>query len=258
MVKVGLCGFTIAIDDYPLSFPVVEVQQTFYEPPRDATLHRWRASVPPAFEFTIKAWQLVTHESRSSTYRRLRTPLTPAERAEVGGFRWTPVVERAWQTTLRCASILRATAILLQCPASFRPTEVAIDRLREFVGKAERPAGVRLLWEPRGPWPDEVVRGLCAELDLIHAADPFLRPSLTPALAYYRLHGITGARHVYTDAELADLTRTVGDGPAYVMFNNLPRAADAWRYSQLLRAVPQVPAPRATTPQATTAGEDHA
>lgn len=232
-VKVGLCGASMALTSYAERFRVLEVQQTFYEPPREATLRRWRASVPPAFEFTIKAWQLITHEARSSTYRRLRTPLSAEERAEVGGFRWTPVVARAWDTTVSCAAILEATAILLQCPASFRPTEPAIARLRAFATQAPRPAGVRLLWEPRGPWPDELVRGLCEELDLTHAADPFLRPSLTP-LAYYRLHGITGARHVYTDAELARLAAAVDDRPAYVMFNNLPRADDAQRFSRLL------------------------
>jgi uncharacterized protein YecE (DUF72 family) len=233
-VKVGLCGASMALTSYAQRFRVLEVQQTFYEPPREATLRRWRTSVPPAFEFTVKAWQLITHEAKSSTYRRLRTPLTAEERTEVGGFRWTPVVARAWDTTLSCAAILDATAILLQCPASFRPTAPAIARLREFMVRARRPAGVRLVWEPRGPWPDEVVRSLCEELDLTHAADPFLRPSLTP-MAYYRLHGITGARHVYTDAELAKLADTVDAGPAYVMFNNLPRAADAGRFSRLVR-----------------------
>jgi uncharacterized protein YecE (DUF72 family) len=232
-VKVGLCGAGMALTSYAERFRVLEVQQTFYEPPREATMRRWRASVPPGFEFTVKAWQLITHEARSSTYRRLRTPLSAEERAEVGGFRWTPVVARAWDTTLSCAAVLAASSILLQCPASFRPTEPAIARLREFLSRAARPAGVRLVWEPRGPWPDEVVRGLCEELDLTHAADPFLRPSLTP-MAYYRLHGITGARHVYTDAELAQLADTVGTGPAYVMFNNLPRAADASRFSRLV------------------------
>ena len=86
-----------------------------------------------------------------------------------------------------------------------------------------------------GSWPDELVRSLCEELDLTHAADPFLRPSLTP-LAYYRLHGITGARHVYTDEELARLAEIAAAGPAYVMFNNLPRAADAWRFSRQVGA----------------------
>jgi uncharacterized protein YecE (DUF72 family) len=233
LVKVGLCGASMALTSYTQRFRVLEVQQTFYEPPREATLRRWRASVPPAFEFTMKAWQLITHEAKSSTYRRLRSPLSAEERTEVGGFRWTPVVARAWETTLGCAAILNATAILLQCPASFRPTEPAITRLREFMSSARRPAGVRLLWEPRGPWPDDMVRGLCEELDLTHAADPFLRRSLTP-MAYYRLHGISGARHVYTDTQLAQLANMVDAGPAYVMFNNLPRAADAWRFSQLV------------------------
>jgi uncharacterized protein YecE (DUF72 family) len=146
------------------------------------------------------------------------------------------VVQRAWQTTVDCAGILGATAILLQCPASFRPTEDAIARLREFAHRAVRPPGVRLLWEPRGPWPDDLVLGLCTELDLVHAADPFLRTSLTTDLAYYRLHGITGARHVYTDEELTRLSAMLDGRPTYVMFNNLPRAADAWRFAQLVRA----------------------
>lgn len=31
MVRVGLCGFTMAIPEYFETFRVVEVQQTFYE-----------------------------------------------------------------------------------------------------------------------------------------------------------------------------------------------------------------------------------
>ncbi|GAA3290564.1 DUF72 domain-containing protein [Dactylosporangium vinaceum] len=232
-VKVGLCGASMALAAYAQRFRVLEVQQTFYEPPREATLRRWRASVPPQFEFTVKAWQLITHEARSPTYRRLRTPLSDEERAQAGGFRWTPVVARAWDTTARCAAVLEASAILLQCPASFRPTDVTVARLRTFLARAPRPDGVRLLWEPRGAWPDDLVRELCAELDLTHAADPFVRPSLTP-LAYYRLHGVTGAGHVYTDDELDRLAAMVGAGPAYVMFNNLPRAADAARFGRRL------------------------
>jgi uncharacterized protein YecE (DUF72 family) len=117
-----------------------------------------------------------------------------------------------------------------QCPASFRPTDDNVARLREFVVRAPRPPQLRLLWEPRGPaWPDDLVAALCAELGLVHAADPFVRLSLTPDLRYYRLHGVTGSRHVYTDDELGRLAAVVGDGPAYVMFNNLARAEDARR-----------------------------
>ena len=71
MVKVGCCGFGMARARYAALFPVVEVQQTFYQPPRVATAARWRAAAPPPFVFSVKAWQLITHEPASPTYRRL-------------------------------------------------------------------------------------------------------------------------------------------------------------------------------------------
>jgi uncharacterized protein YecE (DUF72 family) len=237
MTRIGLCGFTMAFEDYVREYRLVEVQQTFYEPPRDGTMRRWRALAPSDFEFTIKAWQLVTHDASSPTYRRLRSPLTDVDRAEVGGFRLSPVVLRAWERTLECAAILRATAILLQCPASFRPTEDNIDRLRGFCRTVERPPGVRILWEPRGPWPAEVVVPLCRDLDLVHVVDPFVSTTVTPEQTYLRLHGITGARHVYTDAELdqlADMVPVAPAQPAYVLFNNLPRVEDARRFRAVL------------------------
>ncbi|MDB4941151.1 MAG: hypothetical protein JWP97_685 [Labilithrix sp.] len=243
MVRVGLCGFTIAIADYPVHFPVVEVQQTFYEPPADATMQRWIAATPRGFEFTVKAWQLITHEGKSPTYRRLRQPLTPEERETCGGFRDSAIVRRAFTRTLACAKLLGATAVLFQCPASFKPDAASVARLRTFfrtIAGPLRPAGVRYLWEPRGPaWSREIdlARSLCAELDLVHVIDPFVDPphAEDPAPAYFRLHGITGARHVYSDAELARLLAMTPDD-AYVMFNNIPRAGDAKRFLRLLGA----------------------
>jgi uncharacterized protein YecE (DUF72 family) len=227
----------MAFDDYVREYAVVEVQQTFYEPPRDETMRRWRASAPSDFEFTIKAWQLVTHDASSPTYRRLRTTLTPEERAEAGAFRGTPIVRRAWQRTLDCAAILRATAILLQCPASFRPTEENVDRMTAFFATVDRPAGVRLLWEPRGAWPRDLVAKISRELTLVHVVDPFVSTTVTPEQAYFRLHGITGARHVYTDAELEQLAGMLPSGTSvapYVLFNNLPRVGDARRFRAVL------------------------
>ena len=199
---------------------------------------RWRRAAPAGFEFTLKAWQLVTHDATSPTYRRLRRPLSAAERAEAGSFRDTPVVRAAWARTLECARLLRATAILLQCPRSLRPTEENVGRLRAFCSQAERPEGMRLLWEPRGEWPPGLVRSLCTDLDLVHVVDPFVHETVTPERVYLRLHGITGARHVYTDDELARLREMVPEvpraEPAYVMFNNIPRVGDVRRFRELL------------------------
>lgn len=124
IVRVGLCGFTMSMKDYPRHFPVVEVQSTFYEPPRDEVLKKWH-SVTPSLEYTMKVWQLVTHAANS------------------------PV--------------------------------------------------------------------------------------------YWRLHGITGPRHTYTDAELQQLHRMLleaqPDEPAYVLFNEMPRVGDAKRFLEFWKRV---------------------
>jgi uncharacterized protein YecE (DUF72 family) len=234
MLKIGLCGWTIAAQEYFRRFRVLEVQQTFYDPPAERTLVRWRESAPPGFEFTLKAWQLITHEGTSSTYRRLRRPLSQRDRADAGSFRESAVVDAGWVETLRCARVLRATSVLFQCPASFRPTEENTARMRGFFRRTER-HGLRFLWEPRGAWPADLVRGLCEELQLVHVVDPFVSQTVTPERIYFRLHGVGGSRHVYTDAELAHVASLVreADG-AYVMFNNLPRVGDAQRFEALL------------------------
>jgi uncharacterized protein YecE (DUF72 family) len=215
-------------------FPVVEVQNTFYDPPADAVLTRWRSQVPPDFEFTMKAWQIVTHESNSPTYRRLKQPLPETALGQVGGFRTTPEVLAGWKRTLECADLLRASAVLLQCPKSFRPTAENVGRLRSFLTRVERPAG-RLLWEPRGKWARQLLVELCAELDVVHVVDPMQTETVTPDQTYYRLHGTTGSRHVHTDDELRRLRDLVDGRPQpYVMFNNLPRTGDAERFLALL------------------------
>ncbi len=233
-VRVGLCGWTISQATYVRRFSLVEVQHTFYEPPSNVVLERWRAQVPAGFEFTIKAWQVVTHESSSPTYRRLKQPLPDSARGQVDAFRTTPPVLEGWQRTLECARILQATAVLLQCPKSFCPTADNVGRLRAFVSQVERPAG-RLLWEPRGEWPTELLRELCAELDLVHVVDPMQSETVTPEQTYYRLHGTTGSRHVHTDDELRRL-RDLVDGRVspYALFNNLSRTGDAERFRALL------------------------
>jgi uncharacterized protein YecE (DUF72 family) len=236
-MKLGLCGYTMGASAYFKQFRVVEIQQTFYDPPQIATIEKWRAAAPVDFEFTMKAWQVITHFGTSSTYRRLKRPFSDRERAEAGGFRLNDTTLGAWATTLEACRVLRATAILFQCPASFKATEENTNAMRRFFAAIDRPDGVRFLWEPRGPWPDETVRSLCTDLDLIHAVDPFVRPTLTPELIYWRLHGNGSAYASYTDEELQRLASWLprdASSDAYVMFNNIPRVKDVARFRQLL------------------------
>ncbi len=236
-MKLGMCGFTIGAAAYFQRFPVVEVQQTFYDPPPVATLAKWRGQAPAGFEFTMKAWQLITHLGASPTYRRLRRPMSDRELADAGAFRTNETTLAAWETTLEARNALDATAILFQCPASFRPTDENVSAMRSFLTRIDRPGGVRMLWEPRGKWPDELVAALCRELDLVHAVDPFVRPSLTPELLYWRLHGNKSHYARYTDDELRQIIDWLPDDSAidaYVLFNNIPRIKDVRRFEELI------------------------
>jgi uncharacterized protein YecE (DUF72 family) len=232
-VRLGLCGWTINADDYFATFDTLEVQQTFYEPPSRLTMDRWREQAPPGFVFTIKAWQIITHRSTSSTYRRLRSEVN---REACGAFQLNETVLHAWKVTRDCARLLRARAILFQCPASFRPTEENVANLRRFFGEIGATEGVQYLWEPRGAWPDELLVDLCRELNLVHTVDPFLRDSVTPETTYWRLHGIGSHYRPYTDDELRALAaRVPADArETYVMFNNIPRVGDAKRFKGML------------------------
>lgn len=221
----------MAMARYP--FPVVEVQSTFYEPPQDAVMLKWPRSV----EYTLKVWQLVTHPPTSPTYRRVRTPLGARDRP--GFFRASAAVQRGWQRSLECAALLRATALLFQCPASFRPEPEHVRNMTRFFERIERPRA-RLLWEPRGrEWIEqrELALALCRDLGLVHVVDPFVTPPEPRHPVYWRLHGIGGARHSYSAAELRTLKGMLRDaeptGAAYVMFNNLPRVGDAKRFLKI-------------------------
>jgi len=241
-VKLGMCGFTIGAAAYVKRFSVVEVQQTFYDPPPLATIARWRAQAPHDFEFTMKAWQVITHRGTSSTYRRMKRAFSEDERAQAGGFMLNHTTVAAWQTTLQAAATLRATAILFQCPPSFKGTDENVVAMRSFFAAIERPSGIRFLWEPRGAtWPDETILTLCRDLALVHAVDPFVRPSVTPELLYWRLHGNKSAYASYSDDELRQIIKWLPDEQAvdtYVMFNNIPRVADVKRFLELMGDAP--------------------
>jgi uncharacterized protein YecE (DUF72 family) len=234
-VKVGCCGFRMARAEYTTHFPVVEVQQTFYQPPQVTTLERWRAGAPTDFEFTMKAWMLITHEARSPTYRRLKRELSEEEREQCGSFQATPMVREAWEVTLASAKALAARRILFQCPASFKPLRENVRRMRAFFESIERTRQLQLLWEPRGGWPDDLVRELCTELDLTHVVDPFVARTVTPKRCYFRLHGRKGFRYVYEDEELEELYGMLPkDGTSYVLFNNVRMREDAARFQKLI------------------------
>jgi len=232
-VKIGTCGFRGNKYDYADSLSTVEIQHTFYQPPQIKTLEKWRTELPKHFEFTLKAWQLITHESSSPTYKRLKKKLTEKEAAESGFFKPTDIVSEALDVTIACARGLDARTILFQCPAKFTQTDEHIADMKNFFQKIDR-GDLNFAWEPRGKWDDEIIKELCDELNLWHAVDPFSRPTVTPQNCYYRLHGIPRWRYTYEDGELEELVSLLpGKRLSYVFFNNITMNEDAIRFQKM-------------------------
>lgn len=231
-IKVGCCGFVVAQKEYFSLFKLIEIQQTFYQLPRLQTAEKWRRTAPPDFEFTVKAWQLITHEPTSPTYRRLGKKIEPTQRNKYGRFRPTSEVVEAWEQTASFASTLGATVVLFQCPASFRPNKVNVANMREFFGRIDR-RGFRFAWEPRGDWPADLVLELCQDMELIHCVDPFKNEPQFGEFNYFRLHGITGYNYQYTHGDLRSLLNWIGTKQSYVLFNNNFMQHDGLRFLEL-------------------------
>lgn len=235
-IHIGTCGFgRTRREEYVKLLSVVEIQHTFYQPPQIATLEKWRAAVPADFEFTLKAWQLITHEATSPTYKRLTRGLTTEEADETGFFKPTEIVREGLDVTLECARALRAKTVLFQCPARFQPLPENILNMKRFFQEADR-GGLNFVWEPRGKlWEDALIKELCDELDLWHCVDPFARQTVTPERCYYRLHGIPRWRYTYEEAELFELVSVLPrNGLSYVFFNNITMKDDAVRFEKIM------------------------
>lgn len=235
---VGTCGFAERQARTFREFDILEVQQTFYQPPKAATVRRWREKAPAGFVFTLKAWQLLTHECSSPTYRRLREGFSDAELAQAGSFKWNRLTRMAWERTLETAEALEAQAVVFQAPRTFTPSSRNLRRLYRFFERIER-GGRRMAFEPRGEaWDDATLRSIVSDLDLIHVVDPFLRRPVGRGQRYFRLHGRPAYHYHYryTEADLATLLRALAKSwPDWVLFNNDAMADDARRFIRHLR-----------------------
>lgn len=235
-IKIGCCGFPVNKKEYFKNFGVVEIQQTFYQPPqRLDTIEKWREEAPCDFEYTLKAWQLITHTPSSPTYRRLKIKIQENKKKGYGNFKPTDEVFQAWERIDVVANILGSKIILFQCPSTFLPTDGSKDNMRKFFSKINR-GNYIFVWEPRGDWEDKEIKRICKELNLVHCVDPFKGKSVYGDIKYYRLHGIGTYNYQYGKEELDYLKTMVQKEKleTYVMFNNTHMLHDATKFAQLV------------------------
>lgn len=234
MIKVGCCGFSVSRERYVRYLDVVEVQQIFYDPPRMSTVENWRKGVPEGFEFTIKAWQLITHCSTSPTYRRLKREIDGDRRDRYGNFQNTDEVFEAWRIVKKIAETLSCRIVVFQTPSSFIPSGENKKNLKGFFKKIER-SGIVCVWEPRGDWEKQEIYKLCRDLDLIPCVDPFEDVPVDFPIFYMRLHGRKGYRYRYTESDMNELIKKTDNfQEGYFMFNNISMFEDARRMKDLL------------------------
>lgn len=220
-VRIGCCGFPVRRSTYFDALKLVEINSTFYKIPKIATVERWAASAPPGFEFTVKAYQGITHEQKLEVNTQTR---------------------KYFEQMLEVCRVLNATILLIQTPPSFRPDrlDVAREFFKEFSGM-----GIQLVWEVRGKgWDAEDarkrLRQLCRRYKVVHVTDPFVwDPVYVGELAYFRLHGLGKKAYYYEFKNeelefLADKVVKMKAERVYVLFNNLAMFSDAVRFKRLL------------------------
>lgn len=234
LLKVGCCGFSTSKEEYFNLFPVVEIQQTFYQPPQLKTLDNWRQQAPEDFEFTIKAWQIITHPATSPTYKRLRYRIQDEKKENYGYFLPTEQVFKAWDMTYACAEVLGAKIVVFQTPASFVPSQKNRRNMKRFFKTIKRKS-LTLVWEPRGHWDLDDVERICKENRLTHCVDPFKNKTVFGDIIYFRLHGRgSGYKYKYSDSELNELKKICGKRRGYVLFNNSNMLQDAKEFISIL------------------------
>ena len=174
----------VKLDEYAQHFPVVEVDTFFYALPQIATIQNWLATVPPTFQFIVKANQKMTLHQRNQErgeleqvfqqYRRTISPLVAAGQLKTILFQFPPYFD----ATVRDFSYLRL--------------------IREWLGNL--PIAVEFrnqTWYKKEILPS--VLNFCRELNFtVVAADephntptsvPFVLAATNPDLAMLRLHG---------------------------------------------------------------------
>jgi len=238
-IKVGCCGFPVSRKKYYENFKVVEVQETFYKILNENLLRKWREEAPKDFEFAIKAFQGITHDEKSPTWKRSNIDISNLK-GKIGFLKNTKEVFEFWEKTLEEAKILKSKIIIIQLPKSFKDTKENIENAYNFFSSIERNINIGV--ELRG-WSEENIKKLCEEYNLIDVTDPLHRlPVFYNETLYFRLHGkYEGSKIIYkykySNEDLLKLKEIIGSikvKEVYVMFNNSYMFYDAKRFLDIL------------------------
>jgi uncharacterized protein YecE (DUF72 family) len=215
------------LQSYASLFDTVEINSTFYRLPSLSTVQKWRAEVDginPDFEFTVKAFQGITHFHRFQKQDALNS----------------------YAALKDICTASHARMLLFQSPGSFKPSEENVEHMGRFFERIDR-KGTIAVWEPRGKWYDDpgLIEKVCLDCGLVHCVDPFRNEPLIfgkEKMAYFRLHGFgkpSMYRYDFSGDELNQLKKKIESLPTevkdvYVFFNNETCYRNGGRFLELI------------------------
>jgi len=181
---------------YSKAFNFVEVNSTFYHIPPLKQVEKWRRTVPPDFQFTVRAHKTITHKHY---------------------FQPTPEALEAFEKLLEICKTLRAEIIHLQTPPSLKMEQTSIKNLRDLLSSLTL-GKTRVALETRGMSSSKLPSKLVKTMEdhrIIHCVDLLKDdvPAHESDILYSRLFG-KGNHNIYqpTDMELKEIDRKTTSG----------------------------------------------
>ena len=193
------------LEHYLQDFDTVELNNTFYQLPKESSFQAWRQAAPAKFLFAVKGSRFITHMIKLKDPDRGISNFMP--RAELLGRKLGPV--------------------LWQLPPGWK---VNVERLEEFLSRL--PKKIRYAFELRNPtWMTdevyEVLRKYNAAFCIYELAGYVSPIEITADWTYIRLHGPTPFKYQgsYTDRQLTAWAKRIEEwksklAAAYVYFDN--------------------------------------
>jgi len=237
VIKSGPNDFCMAHIKCFKTYEVLEVQKSFFQLPLEKTARKWRKNALKNFEFIPHAWQVITHDISSYTYKKMRRKIPYRERQRCGFFKPTDTVFKAWEETKKIAQILRACYVLFRTPETFNENRKNIENMNRFFGQIDR-GGITPIWDNSGKWEDRTVREICKNNKIIHAVDPFKSKQLYGDISYFRLKGLKGRKYQFTFEDYKKIKKFCSKKTNYVMFCNSNRKNDCLEFLKQLPALP--------------------
>lgn len=211
---------------YAASFPTVELNNSFYQQPKDSTWDGWREAAPRGFRFAVKANRFITHT------KRLKDCADPLSRF------------------LKGAERLRTYLgpILYQTPPNFHRTEENVARLEEFLNVLPKRLTNVFEFRHESWFSEETMEQLkrhnvaFCSYDMVDVDCPVVA---TASFAYMRFHGSEAQYESNYSEKMLEgwagrLTKLAkGLDEAWVYFNNDAQGfavANARRLAELLDA----------------------